>query len=98
MKSKRSLTTASFAGAVLALTFATGAWSAPLSCVVCEVATSYDAVVRTYDRARAWGTILRWWIDPEYGTTPTRKARNDAQSSPKTEDVCQARPVAAPIQ
>jgi hypothetical protein len=98
MRSKRSLAATSLAGAVLALTFATGAWSSPLSCVACEVTTSYYAAVRAYDRARAWGIILRWWVDPEYGTTPARQDRNHAQSSPKTEDVCEAHPVPVQMQ
>jgi len=51
------------------------------------VATSYHAAVRVYDRARAWGVIARWWIDPEYAP-----AARDEQPAPKPEDICQARP------
>jgi len=98
MKSKRSLATTSIAGAVLALTFATGATPSSLSCVACEVASSYQAAVRAYDKARAWGLILRWWVDPEYGTAPARQVRNHARPSPTTEDLCQADPVAVQAQ
>jgi hypothetical protein len=95
MKSRRSLATTSFAGAVLALTIATGA-APSLSCVACEVSTSYHAAVRAYDRARAWGTIIRWWVDPVYAA-PDRQVRDDTRTSPKTEDVCQARPSAVQV-
>jgi hypothetical protein len=91
MKSSRSFATTSFAGVVLGLTIATGA-APSLSCVACEVSTSYHAALRAYDRARAWGTIVRWWVDPDY-STPHGQARNDRQPSPRTEDLCQARPV-----
>ena len=90
MKSRRSLATTSVAGVVLALTLAAGA-APSFSCVACEVSTSYHAAVRAYDRARAWGTIIRWWVNPVYAA-PDGQVRNDTRPSPKTEDVCQARP------
>lgn len=90
MKSRRSLATTSFAGAILALTIAAGA-APTLSCVACEVCTSYHAAVRVYDRARAWGTIIRWWVDPVYAA-PKRQVHDDTRTSSKTEDICQARP------
>jgi hypothetical protein len=55
--------------------------------VACEVTASYHAAVRVYDRARLWGVIARWLIDPKYA--PTARGQ---ESSPKPEDVCQARP------
>jgi hypothetical protein len=51
------------------------------------VATSYHAAVRVYDKARLWGAIARWWIDPEYAPS----ARGP-EPSPKPDDVCLARP------
>ena len=95
MKSRRSFATTSFAAAVLALTIAAGA-APSLSCVACEVSTSYHAAIRAYDRARAWGTILRWWVDSDY-STPHRQARDDERPAPKGEDVCQARPMAVRV-
>lgn len=95
MKSRRSLATTSFAGAILALTM--GAGAAPsISCVACEVSTSYHAAVRAYNRARAWGTIVRWWVDPEYGAASADEMRQGRPRSTRTEDMCQARP--APVQ
>ena len=61
--------------------------SAPLPCIACEVTTSYHAAVRVYDRARLWGEIARWWIDPEYVPTARR-----TEPPTKPEDVCEARP------
>jgi hypothetical protein len=94
MKSRRSLANHSFAGVVLALTIATGT-TPSLRPIEREVIHSYRSVVQVYDRARAWSLLLRWWVDPEYAARPTRHDREDARSSPKTEDVCQAHPADA---
>jgi hypothetical protein len=69
--------------------FAAGA-AHSLPCIACEVTASYHVAVRVYDKARKWGVIARWWIDPEYAPT----VRNEERSS-KSEDVCQARPAGA---
>lgn len=89
MKSNGSFATTTSAGVLLALMLATGS-AHSFSCVACEVSSSYHAAVRVYDRARAWGTIAHWWIDPE-SASPTRHE----DPSPKPEDVCQARPADA---
>lgn len=89
MKSNGSFATTTSAGVLLALMLATGA-AHSFSCVACEVSSSYHAAVRVYDRARAWGTIAHWWIDPE-SASPTRQVA----PSPKLENVCQARPADA---
>jgi hypothetical protein len=86
MRSNGSFATTTSAGILLAFTFAAGA-AHTLPCLACEVATSYQAAVRVYDRARAWGVIARWWIDPEYAPAARKK-----QPAPKPEDICQARP------
>jgi hypothetical protein len=70
---------------LLALMFAAGA-AHSLPCIACEVTTSYHAAVRVYDKARMWGVIARWWIDPEYAP-----AARDKQSSAKPDDVCAVR-------
>jgi hypothetical protein len=85
MKSNGSFATTTSAGILLTLMFAAGA-AHTLPCLACEVTTSYHAAVRVYDRARLWGVIARWWIDPEYAPA----ARNE-EPAPKPEDVCQAR-------
>jgi hypothetical protein len=87
MRSIRSFATTSFAGTLLALTIATGAASS-LSPIGRGVANSYRSAVRVYDRARTWGVIARWWVDPEY--VPAVRDRDD---SSRREDVCQVRPV-----
>jgi hypothetical protein len=84
MRSNGSFTKATSAGVFLALLIAGGA-AHSLPCVACEVASSYHAAVRVYDRARAWGVIARWWIDPEYAPTARQ------QDPPKPENVCEAR-------
>ena len=86
MKPNASFATRTSAGILLTLMLATGA-SHSLPCIACEVTASYQAAVRVYDRARMWGVIARWWIDPEYAPAwPHQKP------APKPEDVCQARP------
>lgn len=90
MKTRRSLSTTSFAGAVLAVMIATGA-APSVSCVACQVTNSYHQAVRVYDKARAWGTIVRWWVDPEY-SAPQSRVSDDTRPSSKTEDICQAHP------
>ena len=65
MKPNGSFATTTSAGILLAFMFAAEA-AHTLPCLACQVATSYHAAVRVYDRARAWGVIARWWIDPEY--------------------------------
>lgn len=92
MKSNGSFATTTSAGVLLALMLAAGA-AHSLPCVACEVSTSYHAAVRVYDRARAWGMIAHWWIDPQSASsTPQPES-----PSPKTQDVCQARPADAPV-
>ena len=86
MKSNGSFATTSSAGILLALMFAAGA-AHSYSCIACEVATSYRTAVRAYDKAREWGLIARWWIDPEFASSV-----RDGQQSGKAEDVCQMRP------
>ena len=85
MKSNGSFATTSSAGILLALMFAAGA-AHSFSCIACEVATSYHTAVRAYDKARTWGVIVRWWIDPQYGPTAS-----DKQTPAKTDDVCEMR-------
>jgi hypothetical protein len=65
MRSTRSFATTSFAGTLLALMIATGA-APSLSPIVRDVAGTYRSAVRAYDKARMWGVIARWWVDPEY--------------------------------
>jgi hypothetical protein len=85
MKSNGSFTTTSSAGILLALMLAVGA-AHSFSCIACELATSYRAAVQVYDKARTWGVIVRWWIDPEYGPTA-----RDQQPPAKPDDVCEMR-------
>jgi hypothetical protein len=86
MRSTRSFATTSFAGTLLALMIATGA--APLlSPLGRDVANSYRTAMRAYDRARTWGVIARWWVDPEY--VPAVRHNGDHSAGP--EDVCQVR-------
>jgi hypothetical protein len=85
MRSTRSFVTTSFAGTLLALTIATGAAPA-LPPIVRDVASSYRSAVRVYDRARMWGVIARWWVDPVY--VP---AVGEGGDSSKFENVCQVR-------
>jgi len=87
MRSTRSFATTSFAGTLLALMIATGAVPA-LPAIGRDVASSYRSAVRVYDRARMWGVIARWWVDPTY--VPV--VRNGDDSS-KFENICQVRPV-----
>lgn len=85
MRSTRSFVTTSLAGTVLAL-MSPGA--APSLSPICrDVANSYHCAVRVYDKAREWGLIARWWIDPDFAS-PVHNGRTD----PKLDDVCQARP------
>jgi hypothetical protein len=85
MKPTASFSTASSAGILLAFILATGA-AHSYSCIGCEVTTSYRAAVRAYDKARAWGVIARWWIDPEYAP-----AVRGQQPPVKPDDVCEMR-------
>jgi hypothetical protein len=95
MRSRRSFITTSLAGALLALMSAPGA-APSLSPIGREVASSYRCAVRIYDKAREWGVIARWWIDPEYVSSAGNGAgAGDGQRSSKTEDLCQARPAGA---
>ncbi|HEX6773965.1 MAG TPA: hypothetical protein VF126_18155 [Acidobacteriaceae bacterium] len=83
MRSKRKMA-ATVLGA-LALMLTTGA--TPVLCPIeRDVLQSYRSAVEIYDQARRWSAIARWWIDPDAAT------RVKAQSSGKTEDVCQTRP------
>jgi hypothetical protein len=81
MKPNGSFTTTSSAGILLAFLLVAGA-ARSLPCVACELATSYHAAVRVYDKARTWGTILRWWIDPVYAPSAGEK-----KSGAKPDDV-----------
>jgi len=87
MRSTRSFATTSFAGTLLALMIATGAAPA-LPAIGRDVASSYRSAVRVYDRARMWGVIARWWVDPAY--VPVVMNGDD---SSKFENICQVRPV-----
>jgi hypothetical protein len=87
MRSTRSFATTSFAGTLLALMIITGA-APSLSAIGRDVASSYRSAVRVYDRARMWGVIARWWVDPAY--VP---AARDGNNSSKLQDVCQVGPV-----
>jgi hypothetical protein len=87
MRSTRSFATSSFAGTLLALMIATG--TAPsLSPIARDVASSYRSAVRVYDKARMWGVIARWWVDPAY--VP---ALRDGDDSSQSQDVCQIRTI-----
>ena len=85
MKPTGSFSTTSAAGILLAFMVATGA-SHSVSCIGCELTTSYQAAVRVYDKARTWGVIARWWIDPEYAP-----AVRDRQPPVKPDNVCEMR-------
>lgn len=85
MRSTRSVATHSFAGTILALMIATGA-APSLPPIARDVASSYRSAVRVYDRARMWGVIARWWVDPAY--VP---AAGDGDDFSKLENVCQIR-------
>jgi hypothetical protein len=87
MRSTRSFATTSFAGTLLALMIASGAAPA-LPPIVRDVASSYRSAVRVYDKARTWGVIARWWVDPVY--VPAVRNMDD---SSKFENVCQIRSV-----
>jgi hypothetical protein len=86
MRSTRRFATTSLAGTIVALMLATGA-APSLSPIGRNVCDSYHSAVRAYDRARMWGVIARWWVDPEY--VPSAR---DAQRLLNSEDVCQALP------
>jgi hypothetical protein len=88
MRSTRSFFTTSLAGTVLALMISPGA-APSLSPIGRDVANSYRCAVRAYDKAREWGLIARWWIDPEFASSV-----RDGRTDPKLDDVCQARPAA----
>ena len=88
MRLTKSFATTSLAGTIVALMIATGAAPA-LSPIGRDVAHSYRSAVRAYDRARMWGAIARWWVDPEY--VPAVRHNGDDSAGP--EDICQARPV-----
>ena len=91
MRSTRSFATTSLAGTIVALMLATGAapWLSPIGR---DVANSYRSAVRAYDRARTWGVIARWWVDPEY-VSSMRESVQDGEGSLKLDDVCQVRAV-----
>ena len=86
MRSTKSFAANSLAGTIVALMIATSA-APSLSPIARDVASSYRSAVRVYDRARMWGVIARWWVDPAY--IPTVRDEDDS----KLQDVCQARPV-----
>jgi hypothetical protein len=85
MRSTRSFATSALAGTIVALMIATGA-APSLSPIGRDVAHSYRSALQAYDRARTWGVIVRWWIDPEY--VPTIR---DGETSSKLENVSQIR-------
>jgi hypothetical protein len=76
------------AGTVLALMITPGA-APSLSPIGRDVANSYRCALRVYDKAREWGLIARWWIDPEFASS-VRGGRTD----PKLDDVCLMHPAA----
>ena len=88
MRLTKSFATTALAGTIVGLMMATGAAPA-LSPIGRDVAHSYRFAVRAYDRARMWGAIARWWVDPEY--VP---AVRDEERASRPEDLCQIRPVA----
>jgi hypothetical protein len=85
MKPTASFSTTSAAGILLALVLTTGA-ARSFSCIGCELTASYHAAIRVYDKARAWGVIARWWIDPEYAP-----AVRGQQAPAKPDNVCEMR-------
>jgi hypothetical protein len=85
MKPAASFSTTSAAGILLALVLTTGA-ARSFSCIGCELATSYHAAVRVYEKARAWSVIARWWIDPAYAPVV-----RDQQPPVKPDNVCEMR-------
>ena len=85
MKPTTSFSTRASAGILLAVLLTTGA-ARSVSCIGCELMTSYHAAVRVYDKARAWSLIARWWIDPEYAPVV-----RDQQSPTKRDNVCEMR-------
>jgi hypothetical protein len=85
MKPNGSFATTSSAGILLGFLLVAGAARA-LPCVACELATSYHDAVRVYDRVRTWGTIVRWWIDPQYA--PSVRGQ---QQPAKPDEVCEIR-------
>ncbi|HEX6495456.1 MAG TPA: hypothetical protein VF018_08235 [Acidobacteriaceae bacterium] len=89
MRPNGSFSTTSSAGILLAFLLTAGA-ARSLPCIACELATSYHAAVRVYDRARIWGTIVRWWIEPEYAPSV-----RDQQPGAKPDNVCEMRPISA---
>ncbi|HZD76103.1 MAG TPA: hypothetical protein VE218_03795 [Acidobacteriaceae bacterium] len=91
MRLTKSFATTSLAGTIVALMMAAGAAPA-LSPIRRDIAHSYRSAVRAYDRARMWGAIARWWVDPEY--VP---AVRDEERSWRPEDLCQVRPVAGRV-
>ena len=88
MRSTRSFVTTSLAGTVLALVISQGA-APSLSPIGRDVANSYRCAVQVYDKAREWGLIARWWIDPDFASSV-----RVGQQSGKAEDVCQMHPAA----
>jgi hypothetical protein len=90
MKPTASFSTTASAGILLALVLTTGA-ARSFTCVGCELATSYHAAVRVYDKARAWSLIVQWWIDPEYAPA-VRSQQPPLKPAPvKPENVCEMR-------
>jgi hypothetical protein len=85
MKPTASFSTTASAGILLALVLTTGA-ARSFSCIGCELTTTYHAAVRVYERARAWGLIARWWIDPVYAPV----VRGE-QPHAKSDNVCEMR-------
>jgi hypothetical protein len=87
MKPTASFSTRASAGILLAVVLTTGA-ARSVSCIGCELMTSYHAAVRVYDKARAWSLVVRWWIDPEYAPVV-----RDTQPPAKPENVCEMRSI-----
>jgi hypothetical protein len=91
MKWNGSFAKTSPAGILLAVMITAGT-AHSLPCLACEVTSSYHAAIRVYDKARMWTEIARWWISPEYAP-----ATGAEEPSPKSEEVCQARPADARV-
>lgn len=87
MRSTRSFAANSFAGTIVALMIVISV-APSLPPIVRDVASSYRSAVRVYDRARMWGVIARWWVDPAY--VPVAR---DGDDSSKLENICQVRAV-----
>lgn len=79
MRSIQSLATLSSAGIVLVMLIAAGATPSFFS-IGRDIVSSYHSALRIYDKARMWGELARFWIDPEY-VQSLSDARQDEDSA-----------------